>query len=158
MLSYKHGYHAGNNADVFKHICLLQAYKTLKKHHNSISYIDTHAGSGIYKFDSDYMSKNKEYLGGISKLEDYKYDNISIKYFLKVLLSPFAVLEKAVFLIEIEQFDWLHFDLQLFLYSESLFADAFACFVSLLLVEFEKFSEFLYQFCEIYKDYLPTTC
>lgn len=85
MLSYKHGYHAGNNADVFKHICLLQAYKTLKKHHNSISYIDTHAGSGIYKFDSDYMSKNKEYLGGISKLEDYKYDNISIKYFLKVL-------------------------------------------------------------------------
>ena len=85
MLSYKHGYHAGNNADVFKHICLLQAYKTLKKHHNSISYIDTHAGSGIYKFDSDDMSKNKEYLGGISKLEDYKYDNISIKYFLKVL-------------------------------------------------------------------------
>ena len=85
MLSYKHGYHAGNNADVFKHICLLQAYKVLKKHHKSISYIDTHAGSGIYKFDSDYMSKNKEYRTGISKLEDYKYDNLSIKYYLKVL-------------------------------------------------------------------------
>ena len=85
MLSYKHGYHAGNYADVFKHICLLQAYKSLKKHYNSISYIDTHAGSGIYKFDSDYMSKNKEYESGISKLENYKYDNLSIKYYLKVL-------------------------------------------------------------------------
>jgi 23S rRNA (adenine2030-N6)-methyltransferase len=85
MLSYKHGYHAGNQADVLKHICLIQAYKSLKKHHNSISYIDTHAGSGNYSFNSDYMSKNKEYEEGISKLESYKYDNQSIKYYLKVL-------------------------------------------------------------------------
>ena len=85
MLSYKHGYHAGNQADVLKHICLIQAYKSLKKHHNSISYIDTHAGSGDYKFNSDYMSKNKEYENGISILENYKYENQSIKYYLKVL-------------------------------------------------------------------------
>ena len=85
MLSYKHGYHAGNQADVLKHICLIQAYKSLKKHHNSISYIDTHAGSGDYNFKSDYMSKNKEYENGISKLENYKYENQSIKYYLKVL-------------------------------------------------------------------------
>ena len=85
MLSYKHGYHAGNQADVLKHICLIQAYKSLKKHHNSISYIDTHAGSGNYNFKSDYMSKNKEYENGISKLENYKYENQSIKYYLKVL-------------------------------------------------------------------------
>ena len=85
MLSYKHGYHAGNQADVLKHICLIQAYKSLKKHYNSISYIDTHAGSGNYIFNSDYMSKNKEYEEGISKLESYKYDNQSIKYYLKVL-------------------------------------------------------------------------
>ena len=85
MLSYKHGYHAGNQADVLKHICLIQAYKSLKKHHNSISYIDTHAGSGDYNFKSDYMSKNKEYENGISILENYKYENQSIKYYLKVL-------------------------------------------------------------------------
>ena len=41
MLSYKHGYHAGNQADVLKHICLIQAYKSLKRHHNSISYMAT---------------------------------------------------------------------------------------------------------------------
>ena len=85
MLSYKHGYHAGNQADVLKHICLIQTYKTLKKHHNSISYIDTHAGSGNYYFKSDYMLKNKEYERGITKLENYKYANQSIKYYLKVL-------------------------------------------------------------------------
>ncbi len=85
MLSYKHGYHAGNPADVLKHICLIQAYKSLKKHYNSISYIDTHAGSGNYSFTSDYMSKNKEYKEGIIKLQNYKYENQSIKYYLKVL-------------------------------------------------------------------------
>lgn len=85
MLSYKHGYHAGNHADVLKHICLIQAYKTLKRHNNSISYIDTHAGSGNYIFKSDYMSKNKEYENGITKLEGYKYENQSIKYYLKIL-------------------------------------------------------------------------
>ena len=85
MLSYKHGYHAGNQADVFKHICLIQAYKSLKKLNNSISYIDTHAGSGDYDFKSDYMAKNKEYEYGINKLENYKYKNQSIKFYLKVL-------------------------------------------------------------------------
>jgi len=85
MLSYKHGYHAGNQADVLKHICLIQAYKSLKKHYKSISYIDTHAGSGTYKFKSEYMSKNKEYENGISKLENYQYENQAIKYYLKIL-------------------------------------------------------------------------
>ena len=85
MLSYKHGYHAGNQADVFKHICLIQAYKSLKKHYNSISYIDTHSGSGNYDFKSDYMSKNKEYENGISILENYKYENQSIKFYLKII-------------------------------------------------------------------------
>ena len=85
MLSYNHGYHAGNQYDVLKHICLLQTYKNLKKHYNSISYIDTHAGSGNYKFNSDKMSKNKEYINGISKLENYKFENRAIKYYLKVL-------------------------------------------------------------------------
>jgi len=85
MLSYKHGYHAGNQADVLKHICLIQAYKSLKKYYNSISYIDTHAGSGNYSFKNEYMEKNKEYENGIKKLENYKYENQSIKYYIKVL-------------------------------------------------------------------------
>ena len=50
MLSYKHGYHAGNHADVLKHIVLIYLYNLTKKHNKSISYIDTHSGNGIYKY------------------------------------------------------------------------------------------------------------
>ena len=39
MLSYKHGYHAGNKSDVLKHICLLQAYKSMKLLYKSITYV-----------------------------------------------------------------------------------------------------------------------
>ncbi len=85
MLSYKHGFHAGNEADVLKHICLIQAYKSLKKHHNSITYIDTHSGSGLYNFNSEYMSKNREYKQGISKLENNKFESHSINFYIKVL-------------------------------------------------------------------------
>ena len=85
MLSFKHGFHAGNEADVLKHICLIQAYKSLKKHHNSITYIDTHSGSGLYNFNSEYMSKNREYKQGISKLENNKFESHSINFYIKVL-------------------------------------------------------------------------
>ena len=49
MLSYKHGFHAGNHADVLKHIVLIYLYNLSKKHCKSMTYIDTHSGNGIYK-------------------------------------------------------------------------------------------------------------
>ena len=70
MLSYKHGYHAGNHADVMKHIIMLYLYNLEKKVNNSISYIDTHSGNGIYKYISKYMDKNKEYKEGIKKIQN----------------------------------------------------------------------------------------
>ena len=85
MLSYKHGYHAGNHADVIKHIVLLYLYNIEKKTNNSISYIDTHSGNGIYKYISRYMDKNKEYKYGIKKLQNYKGNNILIKNYLSTI-------------------------------------------------------------------------
>ena len=85
MLSYKHGYHAGNHADVIKHIVLLYLYNIEKKTNNSISYIDTHSGNGIYKYISKYMDKNKEYKYGIKKLQNYKGNNILIKNYLSTI-------------------------------------------------------------------------
>ena len=79
MLSYKHGFHAGNHADVFKHIVLIYLYKLQKKHSKSISYIDTHSGNGLYKYISKYMEKNKEYKHGIKKIEKYVGENKLIK-------------------------------------------------------------------------------
>ncbi len=85
MLSYKHGFHAGNHADVFKHIVLIYLYNMAKKYHKSISYIDTHSGNGIYKYISRYMDKNKEYKYGIKKIEKYEGNNILILNYLKKL-------------------------------------------------------------------------
>ena len=85
MLSYKHGYHAGNHADVIKHIILLYLYNIEKKTENSISYIDTHSGNGIYKYISRYMDKNKEYKDGIKKIQNYKGSNILIKNYLSTI-------------------------------------------------------------------------
>ena len=69
MLSYKHGYHAGNHADVLKHIVLIYLYKLSQKHYKSISYIETHSGSAIYKYKSKYMDEIKEYKYGVMKIE-----------------------------------------------------------------------------------------
>ena len=85
MLSYRHGYHAGNHADVIKHIILLYLYNIEKKADNSISYIDTHSGNGIYKYISRYMDKNKEYKDGIKKIQNYKGNNILIKNYLSTI-------------------------------------------------------------------------
>ena len=85
MLSYKHGFHAGNHADVFKHIVLLYLYNLTKKHSKSISYIDTHSGNGKYKYISSYMDKNKEYKYGIKKIEKYEGNNTLIINYLKKL-------------------------------------------------------------------------
>ena len=85
MLSYKHGFHAGNHADVLKHIVLIYLYKLQKKHNKSISYIDTHSGNGLYKYSSKYMEKNKEYKHGIKKIEKYVGENKLIKNYLNIL-------------------------------------------------------------------------
>ena len=85
MLSYKHGYHAGNHADVMKHIIMLYLYNLEKKVNNSISYIDTHSGNGIYKYISKYMDKNKEYKEGIKKIQNYKGNNVLIRNYLSTI-------------------------------------------------------------------------
>ena len=68
MPRYNHSYHAGNHADVLKHVCLMYFIKSIKYSYNSILYIDTHAGSSAYNLDNESMQKNKRYLTGIEKI------------------------------------------------------------------------------------------
>ena len=85
MLSYKHGFHAGNHSDVLKHICLIYFIKSIKKSYNSITYLDTHSGGGIYYLNHEYMKKNKEYLSGISKIINFKTEDPYIRFYLKTI-------------------------------------------------------------------------
>jgi len=68
MLSYRHAFHAGNFADVLKHLTLIQLIDYLSKKDKGFCYIDTHAGAGSYALHSDYALKNREFDNGIGKL------------------------------------------------------------------------------------------
>ncbi|WP_394202681.1 23S rRNA (adenine(2030)-N(6))-methyltransferase RlmJ [Shewanella waksmanii] len=68
MLSYRHGYHAGNYADVLKHSMLLQTLQLLHKKNKPLAYIDTHAGAGGYALSDAFAQKTGEYLEGVAKL------------------------------------------------------------------------------------------
>ena len=85
MLSYKHGFHAGNHADVLKHICLIYFIKSIKKSNNSIIYIDTHAGGGLYNLNHEYMKKNHEYRTGIEKILKFKTEDPYLRYYIKTI-------------------------------------------------------------------------
>jgi 23S rRNA (adenine2030-N6)-methyltransferase len=68
MLSYLHGYHAGNFADLHKHhllVCLLTALNRKDKPWN---YLETHAGKAHYALDSEQSEKTAEYREGIARL------------------------------------------------------------------------------------------
>lgn len=72
MLSYRHAFHAGNHADVLKHVVLIQLLRYLGQKDTPCMYIDTHAGAGVYALDTGYAAKNLEYETGISRLWDRK--------------------------------------------------------------------------------------
>jgi 23S rRNA (adenine2030-N6)-methyltransferase len=68
MLSYRHGFHAGNHADVLKHFVLIELLNYLGQKDTAYTYVDTHSGAGLYSLDTGYAMKNAEYETGIAPL------------------------------------------------------------------------------------------
>lgn len=68
MLSYQHSYHAGNHADLLKHVVLLDLLAALQEKESPIFVLDAFAGRGIYDLDSDQARKNREFDTGIGRL------------------------------------------------------------------------------------------
>lgn len=68
MLSYRHAYHAGNHADVLKHVVLVSILDYLTAKPKPLWVIDTHAGAGLYDLTRGYASQLAEYRGGIGRL------------------------------------------------------------------------------------------
>ena len=66
MLAYRHLFHAGNFADVFKHALLAQLVLGLAKKDKPFFCLDTHAGIGHYDLTHEWARKNAEYKSGIS--------------------------------------------------------------------------------------------
>ena len=72
MLSYRHAFHAGNHADVLKHLVLIQLLRYLGQKDAPYMYIDTHSGAGAYGLDTGYAAKSREYDTGIARLWERK--------------------------------------------------------------------------------------
>ena len=68
MLSYRHSFHAGNHADVLKHIVLMLILENLSLKEKGFYYLDTHSGVGRYRLNSNESEKTGEYKEGIGRL------------------------------------------------------------------------------------------
>jgi 23S rRNA (adenine2030-N6)-methyltransferase len=67
-VNYRHAYHAGNFADVFKHAVLARIVAHLKDKPAAFRVIDTHAGAGLYDLAAPEASRTAEWRAGIGKL------------------------------------------------------------------------------------------
>ena len=68
MLSYQHAYHAGNFADVQKHLTLFAVADYLLRKKSAITYVDSHAGRGLYPLATKETQRLQEYREGIAPL------------------------------------------------------------------------------------------
>ncbi|NQZ14537.1 MAG: 23S rRNA (adenine(2030)-N(6))-methyltransferase RlmJ [Alphaproteobacteria bacterium] len=67
MLSYQHIYHAGNMADIHKHLWLITVLDYLNKKDKPYCWLDTHSGRGLYDLSSKEANKTEEYKSGIDR-------------------------------------------------------------------------------------------
>ena len=67
-MNYRHGFHAGNHADVLKHVTVLAVCDALTTKPAPIFALDTHAGRGLYSLDGEQAQRTLEAEGGVSRL------------------------------------------------------------------------------------------
>jgi 23S rRNA (adenine2030-N6)-methyltransferase len=82
-VNYRHHFHAGNVADVFKHLILVQVLEALRRKETPFCVIDSHAGSGLYR-----LAPPGEFEQGIGRLWPVRADWAPLaEYF--ALLAPY---------------------------------------------------------------------
>ncbi|ACK50541.1 protein of unknown function DUF519 [Methylocella silvestris BL2] len=67
-MNYAHDFHAGNFADVLKHIFLVRILLYLRRKEAGFRYIETHAGGGLYDLGCARAEKTGEWRGGVLRL------------------------------------------------------------------------------------------
>ncbi len=74
-MKYRHSFHAGNFADVHKHVALLALLRALKRKEKGFLYLDTHAGRGTY----DLSGGSAEAAGGVSRLLQARPEAVELR-------------------------------------------------------------------------------
>jgi 23S rRNA (adenine2030-N6)-methyltransferase len=95
MLSYRHLFHAGNFADVFKHALLTRLLIALSAKDKPFCYLDTHAGTGRYDLSHAWAQKAREYENGIARIWKAKDAPAALEPYLECVreLNPGRVLK-----------------------------------------------------------------
>ena len=71
-MHYRHAYHAGNFADVFKHVLLCGLLQAIARKDKPWMYLETHAGAGLYDLSGEAAGKTAEWRDGIGRLKDVR--------------------------------------------------------------------------------------
>ncbi len=84
-MNYRHSFHAGNFADVHKHITLLAVLDYLLKKPKPLLYLDTHAGRGEYNLHSDDATHGSEWQTGIGRIFSSRFTSPLLNRYVEVI-------------------------------------------------------------------------
>ena len=84
-MNYRHAFHAGNHADVLKHVILAAALRRMMRKDAPLAMLDTHAGVGFYDLSSDAAARSPEWRDGIGRLRDAKDAPEALRRYLDVV-------------------------------------------------------------------------
>ncbi len=84
-MKYRHSFHAGNFADVHKHVTLLALIAALQRKDKGFLYLETHAGRGLYDLDSAATHQGAEARVGIGALQGAHFQSPQIQDYLAAL-------------------------------------------------------------------------
>ena len=86
-MHYRHHYHAGNYADVFKHVLLTGLLTALSRKDKPWAYLDSHAGAGHYDLGDPVADRTGEWRDGIGRLAGLPTDSPSMPAMLSAYLK-----------------------------------------------------------------------
>jgi 23S rRNA (adenine2030-N6)-methyltransferase len=89
-MNYRHAFHAGNFADVIKHIVLTRILVYLQEKPAAFRVIDTHAGAGLYDLTSEEARRGGEWLTGIGRVMQARFSQGVLP-----LLKPYLDIVRA---------------------------------------------------------------
>ncbi len=95
-MNYRHAYHAGNHADVVKHIVVARLIEHLKKKEKGFLFLDAHAGIGVYDLASAEAVKTGEWRGGLGKWFDEAGAAVPFDDAVEALIAPWRAAVAAV--------------------------------------------------------------
>lgn len=84
-MNYRHAFHAGNFADVVKHLALVAVLTHLRKKPAPFAVIDTHAGRGLYALEGEEARRGGEAALGIARIADIMDGPETLRLYLAVV-------------------------------------------------------------------------